>query len=85
MLKDPATKRIVLEDNLNTHKPASLYEAFPEAETRPLAQYGRSRAQRVSGQCLDRRIPKRLVVREFPLDPDRHREREHTSRLEKTP
>ena len=61
----PAAKRIVLmEDNLNTHKPTSLYEAFPAAEARHLverfewhytpklrrlAQYGRSRAQRVVG------------------------------------
>ena len=45
MLKDlsdihfPAAKRIVLmEDNLNTHKPASLYEAFPAAEARRLVE-----------------------------------------------
>ena len=31
----PKAKKIVLmEDNLNTHKPASLYEAFPAAEAR---------------------------------------------------
>ena len=35
----PAAKRIVLmEDNLNTHKPASLYEAFPAAEARRLVE-----------------------------------------------
>ncbi len=61
----PQAKKIVLvQDNLNTHKPASLYEAFPvpearrpaerfetalHAETRQLAQYGRSRAQRANG------------------------------------
>jgi hypothetical protein len=26
------------EDNLNTHKPASLYEAFPAAEARRLVE-----------------------------------------------
>ena len=31
----PAANKIVLVmDNLNTHKPASLYEAFPAAEAR---------------------------------------------------
>ena len=35
----PQAKKIVLmEDNLNTHKPASLYEAFPAAEARRLVE-----------------------------------------------
>jgi len=35
----PAAKRIVLiQDNLNTHKPASLYEAFAPAEARRLVE-----------------------------------------------
>ena len=35
----PGAKKIVLmEDNLNTHKPASLYEAFPAAEARRLVE-----------------------------------------------
>ena len=29
-----AKKIVLMEDNLNTHKPASLYEAFPAAEAR---------------------------------------------------
>jgi hypothetical protein len=34
----PDAERIVLiQDNLNTHTPASLYEAFPPAEARRLA------------------------------------------------
>lgn len=34
----PDAETIVLvQDNLNTHKPASLYEAFPAAEARRLA------------------------------------------------
>ena len=33
----PAAEKIVLvQDNLNTHKPASLYQAFPAEETRRL-------------------------------------------------
>ena len=35
----PGAKKIVLmEDNLSTHKPASLYEAFPAAEARRLVE-----------------------------------------------
>ena len=82
MLKDlsdthfPAAKRIVLmEDNLNTHKPASLYEAFPAAEARRLVErfewhytpkhgswlnMAEAELSVLSGQCLDRRIPNKL-------------------------
>ena len=65
-------KRIVLmEDNLNTHKPASLYEAFPAAEARRLVErfewhytpkhgswlnLAESELSVLAGQCLDRRI-----------------------------
>jgi DDE superfamily endonuclease len=35
----PKAKKIVLvQDNLNSHKPASLYEAFPAAEARRLVE-----------------------------------------------
>jgi DDE superfamily endonuclease len=35
----PHTRKIKLvQDNLNTHKPASLYEAFPAAEARRLVE-----------------------------------------------
>ena len=35
----PAAEKIVLVmDNLNTHIPASLYEAFPPAEARRIAE-----------------------------------------------
>jgi hypothetical protein len=33
-----AAKILVVQDNLNTHKPASLYEAFPAAEARRLVE-----------------------------------------------
>ena len=33
-----ATKIILVQDNLSTHKPASLYEAFPAAEARRLVE-----------------------------------------------
>ena len=33
-----AAKIVLLQDNLNTHKPASLYEAFPAPEARRLVE-----------------------------------------------
>src|ERR1700742_1181484 len=67
-----AAKIVLMQDNLNTHKPASLYEAFPAAEARRLVerfewhytpQHGswldmaESELGILSSQCLDRRIP----------------------------
>jgi DDE superfamily endonuclease len=76
----PGAKKIVLmEDNLNTHKPASLYEAFPAAEARRLVErfewhytpkhgswlnMAESELSVLSGQCLDRRIPDRQTLTE---------------------
>ena len=67
----PNAKKIVLvQDNLNTHKPASLYEAFPPAEARRLVErfewhytpkhgswldMAESELGVLSFQCLDRR------------------------------
>jgi DDE superfamily endonuclease len=69
----PQASRIVLvQDNLSTHKPASLYEAFPPAEARRLVErfewhytpkhgswldMAESELSVLSSQCLDRRIP----------------------------
>ena len=69
----PAADKIVLvQDNLNIHKPASLYEAFPAAEARRLVErfewhytpkhgswlnMAESELGILSSQCLDRRIP----------------------------
>jgi hypothetical protein len=69
----PDAKRITLiQDNLNTHSPASLYKAFPPAEARRLAERFEWRYTPKHGswlniaecelsvlarQCLDRRIP----------------------------
>jgi hypothetical protein len=76
----PKAKKIVLmEDNLNTHKPASLYEAFPAAEARRLVErfewhytpkhgswlnMAESELSVLSGQCLDRRIPDKQTLTE---------------------
>jgi hypothetical protein len=69
----PEAERIVLVlDNLNTHGPASLYEAFAPAEARRLAEkleihytpkhgswldMAEIELSVLAGQCLDRRIP----------------------------
>ena len=60
-----------MQDNLNTHKSASLYEAFPAAEARRLVErfewhytpkhgswlnLAESELSVLAGQCLDRRI-----------------------------
>jgi hypothetical protein len=69
----PAADKIVLVmDNLNTHKPGSLYEAFPPAEARRLIEkleihytpkhgswldMAETELSILTKQCLDRRIP----------------------------
>jgi len=76
----PGSAKIVLvQDNLNTHKPASLYEAFPPAEARRLVErfewhytpkhgswldMAESELGILSTQCLDRRIPDQQVLKE---------------------
>jgi hypothetical protein len=68
----PNARQIVLmQDNLNIHRPASLYEAFPAAEARRLVErfewhytpkhgswldIAESELSILSSQCLDRRI-----------------------------
>ena len=76
---DYPDKRVVLVmDNLNTHAPASLYEAFEPAEARRLAKrleihytpkhgswlnMAEIEIGALVGQCLDRRIPDRDAMR----------------------
>jgi uncharacterized small protein (DUF1192 family) len=76
----PDAARIVLvQDNLNTHKPASLYEAFPAAEARRLVErfewhytpkhgswldMAESELSVLSTQCLDRRIADKQTLTE---------------------
>lgn len=84
LLKDIAdnffaeTRKIVLvQDNLNTHKPASLYEAFPPAQARRLVErfewhytpkhgswlnMAESELGVLLKQCLDRRIPHKAAL-----------------------
>ena len=73
-----AEKIVLVQDNLNTHKPASLYAAFPPEEARRLIdrleihytpKHGSwlNMAEIELGilgkQCLDRRIPDRETLR----------------------
>src|SRR5438094_4315282 len=74
----PGAEKIVLvQDNLNTHKPASLYEAFPPADARRLVErfewhytpkhgswldMAESELGVLSTQCLDRRIPDKQIL-----------------------
>ena len=75
----PDKDRIVLVmDNLNTHHPSSLYEAFEPAEARRIAErleihytpsmavgwiWPRLKSGVMSRQCLDRRIPDQRTLR----------------------
>jgi hypothetical protein len=71
-----ATKIGLVQDNLNTHTPASLNHAFPPAEARRLVErfawhdtpehgswLDMAEAERavLSSQCLDRRIPDQQI------------------------
>ena len=74
----PNVSQIVLvQNNLNSHKPASLYEAFPAAEARRLVErfewhytpkhgswldMAESELSVVTSQCLDRRIPDKQTL-----------------------
>ena len=69
-----AEKIVLVQDNLNPHNPASLYEAFTALEARRLVErfewhytpkhgswlnMAESELAILSNQCLDRRIPDR--------------------------
>ena len=74
----PDTDVVVLvQDNLNTHTPASLYEAFPPAEAKRLADklelhytpkhgswlnMAEIELSVLAGQCLDRRLADRATL-----------------------
>lgn len=72
-----AQKITLVQDNLNTHKPASLYEAFPPEEAWRLVErfewhytpkhgswldMAESELSVLSSQCLDRRIPDKQTL-----------------------
>jgi hypothetical protein len=74
----PDAERVVLvQDNLNTHTPAALYEVYPPAEARRIVErleihytpkhgswlnIAEIELSALSGQCLDRCIPDRQAL-----------------------
>jgi len=90
----PASKKIVLmQDNLNTHKPASLYQAFPAPEARRLVErfewhytpkhgswldMAESELSVLSSQCLDRRIADKQTLVEEVAAWEAERNKNHT-------
>src|SRR6267378_2068143 len=87
-----AAKIVLVQDNLNTHKPASLYEAFPAAEARRLVErfewhytpkhgswldMAESELGVFSSQCLDRRIPDQQMLKEEVEAWEAERNRKH--------
>ena len=87
-----ASKIVLVQDNLNIHKPASLYEAFPPAEARRLVErfewhytpkhgswldMAESELSVLSTQCLDRRIPDKQMLVEEVAAWERRRNRDH--------
>lgn len=89
----PDAARIVLvQDNLNTHRPASLYEAFPAAEARRLVErfewhytpkhgswldLAESELSVLSTQCLSRRIPDKQTLTDEVAAWQAERNRKH--------
>src|SRR6266702_5636571 len=72
-----AERGVLVQDNLNTHKPASLYEAFPPAEAKRLADrlelhytpkhgswlnMAEIELAVLAEQCLDRRLADRATL-----------------------
>ena len=90
----PAAEKIVLvQDNLSTHTPASLYAAFPAPQARRLAKrfewhytpkhgswldMAESELGVLSFQCLDRRIPDQQMLKEEVEAWEDDRNKKHT-------
>ena len=88
-----ARKIVLVQDNLNTHRPASLYEAFPAEEARRLVErfewhytpkhgswlnMAESELSVVSSQCLDRRIPDKQMLVDEVAAWQTNRNKKHT-------
>ena len=87
-----AKKIVLVQDNLNTHKPASLYEAFPPEEARRLVErfewhytpkhgswldMAESELSVLSSQCLDRRIADKQTLTEEVAAWENSRNKKH--------
>ena len=88
-----AGKIALVQDNLSTHKAASLYEAFPAPEARRLVErfewhytpkhgswldMAEAELSVLSGQCLDRRIPDKQTLIEEVAAWENGRNTNHT-------
>src|SRR5947199_6446553 len=88
-----AQKIILVQDNLSTHKPASLYEAFPAAEARRLAErfewhytpkhgswldMAESELGVLTSQCPDRRIADKQTLIAVVAAWEEARNKKHT-------
>jgi DDE superfamily endonuclease len=89
----PKAKKILLvQDNLNTHKPGSLYEAFSPHEARRLVErfkwhytpkhgswlnMAESELAVLSKQCLDRRMPNQNILAAEVAAWQKHRNLKH--------
>jgi uncharacterized small protein (DUF1192 family) len=87
-------KIALVQDNLNTHKPASLYEAFPAEVARRLVErfewhytpkhgswlnMAEIELSVLSTQCLDRRIPDKAMLTEEVAAWEAERNNKHTN------
>lgn len=87
-----AAKIVLVQDNLNTHAPASLYQAFPAAEARRLVErfewhytpkhgswldLAESELAVLASQCLDRRIQDKQTLTEEVAAWERDRNKHH--------
>jgi hypothetical protein len=84
---------VLIQDNLNTRKPASLYEAFPAPEARRLVErfewhctpkhgnwldLAESELSVLPAQCLDRRIADKQTLVEEVAAWEASRNKHHT-------
>jgi hypothetical protein len=84
---------VLVQDILNTHKPASLHEAFPAAEARRLVErfewhytpkhgswldMAESELGVVTSECLDRHIPDKQTLTEEVAAWEDDRNKNHT-------
>jgi len=87
-----AKKLILVQDNLNTHKPGSLYEAFSPHQARRLVDrfawnytpkhgsllnLAESELAVLANQCLDRRIPNQKILAAEVAAGEKHRNLKH--------
>jgi len=87
-----AVKIVLVQDNLSTHTPGSLYAAFPAAEARRLVErfewhytpkhgswldMAESELAVLASQCLDRRIPDKASLEKEVAAWETHRNKHH--------